>query len=79
MSCDILIANGKVLDGTGNPWFSADIGIQDGRIAALGPLDKSKAKRVLDVDGCYVAPGFIDIHSHSDLTLLILPTADSRK
>ena len=52
MSYDILIANGKVLDGTGNPWFSADIGIQDGRIAALGSLDKSKAKRVLDVDGC---------------------------
>ena len=47
MSYDILIANGKVLDGTGNPWFSADIGIQDGRIAALGSLDNSKAKRVV--------------------------------
>jgi len=47
MSYPLLIANGKVLDGTGNPWFSADIGIQDGRIAALRSLDKSKAKRVL--------------------------------
>jgi N-acyl-D-amino-acid deacylase len=78
MIYDILITNGRVLDGTGNPWFSADIGIQDSRIVALGALDKRKAKRVLDADGCYVTPGFIDIHSHSDLTLLILPTADSR-
>lgn len=78
MNYDIVITNGRVVDGAGNPWFSADIGIRDGRIAALGILDKRKAERVLDADGCYVTPGFIDIHSHSDLTLLILPTADSR-
>ena len=78
MLYDILITNGRVLDGIGNPWFSADIGIRDGRIAALGGLNKRKAKRDLDADGCYVTPGFIDIHSHSDLTLLILPTADNR-
>ena len=47
MSYDILIATGKVVDGTGNPWFLADIGIQDGRVAALGSLDKSKTKRVV--------------------------------
>ena len=47
MSYDILIATGKVVDGTGKPWFSADIGIQDGRVAALGSLDNSKAKMVV--------------------------------
>ena len=65
-SFDILIRNARVLDGTGNPWFPADIGIRDGRIAAVGPLANATAARVIDGTGKYVAPGFIDIHSHAD-------------
>jgi len=63
---DILIRNGRVLDGTGNPWFRADVGIRDGRIVALGQLAGASATRVMDATGLYVAPGFIDIHSHAD-------------
>jgi N-acyl-D-amino-acid deacylase len=63
---DVLIRNGRVLDGTGNPWFPADVGIRDGRIVAVGPLAGAKATRVVDAAGKYVAPGFIDIHSHAD-------------
>jgi N-acyl-D-amino-acid deacylase len=55
-----------VLDGTGNPWFRADIGVRDGRIVAVGRLSSERAIRVLDVDDLYVSPGFIDIHSHAD-------------
>jgi len=65
-SYDLLIRNGRVLDGTGNPWFPADIAVRDGRIAAVGRLDDAAAARVIDVAGQYVAPGFIDIHSHAD-------------
>ena len=63
---DMLIRGGRVLDGTGNPWFKADIGIRDGRIVAVGRLEGARADRVVDATGLYVAPGFIDIHSHAD-------------
>jgi N-acyl-D-amino-acid deacylase len=63
---DLLIRNGRVMDGTGNPWFPADIGIQNGRIAAIGKLGSAQAARVIDATGKYVVPGFIDIHSHAD-------------
>ena len=63
---DILIQGGRVLDGTGNPWFPANIGIRDGRIAAVGTLAGAKATRLIDATGKYVTPGFIDIHSHAD-------------
>jgi len=63
---DVLIRNGRVMDGTGNPWFPADIGIQNGRIAAIGKLENAQAARVIDAAGKYVVPGFIDIHSHAD-------------
>jgi N-acyl-D-amino-acid deacylase len=63
---DVVIRNGRVMDGTGNPWFPADIGITGGRIAAIGKLDAAQAGRVIDAAGKYVAPGFIDIHSHAD-------------
>ena len=65
-SFDLLIRNGRVLDGTGNPWFPADIGVRDGRIAAVGVLRNATATRTVDASGRYVAPGFIDIHSHAD-------------
>ncbi len=63
---DILIMNGRVLDGTGNPWFQADVGIVDGRIVAVGSLSATTVGRRIDATGLYVAPGFIDIHSHAD-------------
>jgi N-acyl-D-amino-acid deacylase len=65
-SFDLLIRNGRVLDGTGNPWFPADIGVREGRIVAVGALKDATAARVIDAAGKYVAPGFIDIHSHAD-------------
>ena len=63
---DVLIKNGRVLDGTGNPWFPADIALRGGRIVAVGPLPTAQASRVIDATGKYVTPGFIDIHSHAD-------------
>ena len=63
---DILLRGGRVLDGTGNPWFRADVGIRGGRIARVGDLSAAAADRVIDLDGRYVVPGFIDIHSHAD-------------
>jgi N-acyl-D-amino-acid deacylase len=62
---DLLIRNARVLDGTGSPWFRADIGVKDGRIRAVGALT-GDATRTIDAAGRYVAPGFIDLHSHSD-------------
>jgi N-acyl-D-amino-acid deacylase len=62
---DILIRNGRVLDGTGNPWYRADIGITGDRIRAMGRLPDATAKTVIDAADRYVAPGFIDVHSHA--------------
>jgi N-acyl-D-amino-acid deacylase len=63
---DLIIRNARVLDGTGNPWFSADVAVRDGRIAALGNLNGATARRVVDAGGRVLAPGFIDLHSHAD-------------
>ena len=63
---DLLIKNGRVMDGTGTPWFYANIGIKNGKIVYVGrKLEKMKAKRSIEADGLTVAPGFIDIHSHA--------------
>src|SRR5438034_9839796 len=62
---DVLIRNGRVLDGSGNPWQAADVGVRDGRVAALGRLGDATAARVIDAAGMIVAPGFIDVHSHA--------------
>ncbi|HXD87393.1 MAG TPA: amidohydrolase family protein, partial [Urbifossiella sp.] len=68
--CDLLIRNGKIVDGTGNPWFQGDLAITGQRIAAIGRALNIPAKRTIDATGLAVAPGFIDIHSHSDMLLL---------
>ncbi len=67
---DLVIRNGKVYDGTGNPWVMADIGVRGDRIAAIGRLGGAQAARVIDAKGLVVAPGFIDMHNHSDNTIL---------
>lgn len=67
---DILIRNARVLDGTGNPWYRADIGIRGDRIAAVGSLGDATAATVVDARDRYVAPGFIDVHSHAGPGLL---------
>ena len=66
---DILIRNGRVLDGTGNPYFLADIGIRGDRIVAVGRLTGATAARTIEAAGLHVAPGFIDLHSHADSRL----------
>jgi N-acyl-D-amino-acid deacylase len=63
---DLLIRNGRVLDGTGNPWFPADIAVRSGRIVDIGTLPNAQATTIVDAAGKYVTPGFIDIHSHAD-------------
>ena len=77
MSYDILIKKGKIIDGTGNPWYRADVAIEKGRIVELG-RDLGKADKVIDAKGHIVSPGFIDIHSHSDIPALIDPMAHSK-
>src|SRR6266849_11098600 len=62
---DVLIRHGRVLDGSGNPWLAADIGIRAGRIVDMGRLGNAPAARVIDANGLTVAPGFIDVHSHA--------------
>ena len=65
-----LIRGGHIVDGTGNPWFAGDVAIRGDRIAAVGHLEGARAAREIDARGLAVAPGFIDLHTHSDLTLL---------
>lgn len=75
---DIVLRGGTVLDGTGAPGVRADIGITGERIVAVGDLAQTThAARVLDVSGCFVAPGFVDIHTHSDISVLYTPGMDS--
>ncbi|MBO0723011.1 MAG: D-aminoacylase [Blastocatellia bacterium] len=69
-SFDLLIRGGRIVDGTGNPSFIGDVGVRDGRIAAIGKLAEAQAARTIDGAGLVVAPGFIDIHNHSDETIL---------
>lgn len=74
---DILIRNGKILDGTGNSWFYGDIAVQKGKIVAVGKLGKWTATRTIDASGLVVAPGFIDVHTHIEGEEKRQPTADN--
>jgi dihydroorotase/N-acyl-D-amino-acid deacylase len=75
---DIVIRNGQIIDGTGSPWYSGDVGIRDGKIAAIGNLANAQCKRVIDARGMVVAPGFIDMLGQSDLTILVNPHLPSK-
>lgn len=67
---DLVLRNGKIVDGTGNPWFHGDLAVKGDKIAALGKIAPKAGKREIDVKGLIVAPGFIDAHSHSDYLIL---------
>ncbi|MFI5266338.1 MAG: amidohydrolase family protein, partial [Chloroflexota bacterium] len=75
---DVLIRGGRILDGAGNPWFRGDVGIQDGRIEAVGRQLPGPAKLEIDAAKLIVAPGFIDMHSHSDLRRLAEPACSDK-
>jgi N-acyl-D-amino-acid deacylase len=68
---DIIIQNGRIIDGAGNPWYSGDIGIANGRIVAVGKLRSGLSRRVIDARGLVVSPGFIDMLGQSETALLI--------
>jgi N-acyl-D-amino-acid deacylase len=74
-SYDMIIRNGRVVDGTGNPWYYADVGVKEGKILFIGNLSSEKASRDIDAKGLIVAPGFIDVHTHIEGNEVRLPTA----
>ena len=76
---NILIKNGFVIDGTGSPWFKADVGVRDGKIVEICKnLPSSQADRIIDANGLVVCPGFIDMHAHSELTYFVHPEAEAK-
>src|SRR6202048_4498446 len=77
-SFDLVITHGHIIDGTGSPWYSGDVGIRDGRIAAIGNLAATPRKRTIDAAGKVVAPGFIDMLGQSDLTIMVDPRLPSK-
>src|SRR5687767_6093236 len=74
---DILIKNGKILDGTGNSWFYGDVAITNGVIVRIGRLDSYTATKIIDAKGMIVSPGFIDVHTHIEGDEFRNPTADN--
>lgn len=74
---DVLIRNARVIDGSGNPWFRADVAVKDGRIAAIGRLTNASAARTIDARERIVAPGFIDVHTHVEGNIERRPRADN--
>lgn len=75
---DVVIVNGHIMDGTGSPWYSGQIGIRDGRIAAIGVLDSAPRRPTIDAHGQVVAPGFIDMLGQSEMTMLVDPRVPSK-
>jgi N-acyl-D-amino-acid deacylase len=72
---DVLILNGKIIDGTGNSWYNGDIAIKDGKIAAIGKFNNTTAPKVINAKGLIVAPGFIDVHGHIESGVFENPAA----
>src|SRR5215475_268293 len=75
---DIIVRNGHIIDGTGSPWYSGDLGIRDGKIAAIGNLAQAAGTSTIDAHGLVVAPGFIDMLGQSELTVLVNPRLPSK-
>jgi dihydroorotase/N-acyl-D-amino-acid deacylase len=75
---DVVITNGHIIDGTGSPWYSGDLGIREGKVAAVGNLAGAARKRTIDAAGKVVAPGFIDLLGQSELTILVDPRLPSK-
>ena len=74
---DLVILNGHILDGSGNPWFIADVGIANGKITEVGKIDPARAKEKIDAKGLIVAPGFIDVHTHLEGAIEQVPDAEN--
>ena len=74
---DVVIHDGMIVDGTGNPWYRADIGIAGGRIQKIGTIPPSAGRKAINASGRAVSPGFIDLHTHSDIPVLVDGTAQS--
>src|SRR6266436_1871424 len=75
---DVVITNGHIIDGTGSPWYSGDIGVRDGKIAFIGILSEASRNRTIDARGMVVAPGFIDMLGQSEVTILVDPRLPSK-
>src|SRR5206468_4690295 len=75
---DLVITNGHIIDGTGSPWYSGDIGIRDGKVAVIGNLSTAPHRRTIDAAGKVVAPGFIDMLGQSEMTILVEPRLPSK-
>ena len=75
---DLVIKNGKIIDGSGNPWLGADVAIAEGKIVRIGQMGDAQADQIINAKGKFVCPGFVDGHSHSDLIILDNPTANQK-
>jgi N-acyl-D-amino-acid deacylase len=74
---NLVLANGKILDGCGNPWFLGDLAVRQGRIVEVAPADTLRGQKIVDLEARFVAPGFVDVHTHSDLSILVNRRAES--
>ena len=74
---DLVLAQGRIVDGCGNPWYRGDLGIQGGRIMLIAPPGTLRGKQTLDVGDRFITPGFVDVHTHSDLSILVNRRAES--
>ncbi|HEY51775.1 MAG TPA: amidohydrolase family protein, partial [Dehalococcoidia bacterium] len=75
---DLMIRGGRVIDGSGGPWYYGDVGLQGDRIAAIGRLEPAQASLTIDASGLVVCPGFIDMHTHSDIMILAKPRHEAK-
>src|SRR5215475_10703546 len=74
---DLVLRNARIADGTGSPWYRADLAVRGDTIASIAPSIRGPAARVIDVADLVVAPGFIDIHTHASRNIFTVPTADN--